>query len=691
MKDMANKKGLARSIPESNRTIQRSITSKKSYRLIPFLLILFFLIATSSVYVHSQPASASFAAEVTSRLDRLLASLSNFDHSDGEALSLELNELVFRFKDDSAIRPVIEKKLLDFFEKPVTLHARIAVSKPLSLVGSNESAKVLGRFLTDPEASDPARYVLERIPGEEIDRVFVESLKNASPAVIPGIISSLGHRRVSAAVPYLDELLRKKPSSPIAATIIEALGNIDNASADKILFDCLKSDDEKIRLLAVDSLLRTAQRQIAENRFESASSLADTLLKSRLLPWQKVAAWKIRIQAAGNKSWSLAASILKGKDELAQQAAIGLITELVSPSQISSLISFFNGLSPKRQVQFASALSSFSSSEVIDFLMKVSVQSTSAEVRTEAILSLGKAGDRRAVEFLAEKAAQAKGLEKNAARESLVALRGRGVDAVILELISKETDQTIKNELLLAACERNIRESGEFFLAEASNPSADPALISRGLRAFGDVSLAEKLLDITFKTGDENFREELENISGFWARNSARPEAGSAFFRNLLTGETEPEKQVILLRIIGKIGESSSLPIIRSFLDSSNTALREAAVKALSEWPEVEARDDLLHLARTSSDLKENVLAIRGLVRLTGAETYRRPQSVVAFVQELYFLCRRVEEKKLVLSVLPDFACTEGLEFCKSLINDPGVQAEAFLAADRIQQRLGKK
>jgi HEAT repeat protein len=691
MKKMTNKKSLADGILKLKKITQRSDINKKNYRLIPFFLSLFFLIVTFSVYVYSQPAAASTQTEELSRLDRLLASLSNFDHSQGEALSLELNELVFRFKDNAQMRPVIEKKLLEFFEKPVTLHARVAVSKPLSFVGGTESAEVLGRYLTDPEVSDPARYVLERIPGEEVDRAFLEALNNASPAVVPGIISSLGHRRARASVPYFEKLLQTRPLPEIRTAILEALGNVDDPESEKILANYLKVDDEKIRLLAVDSLLRIAQRQIGENRLDSANDVASLLLNSRLMPWQKMAAWKIRILAAGNESRSMIASVLKGKDELAQQAGISLIPQLVSSSDVSSLIGFFNQLSPKRRVQFASALSSFPSPEVRDFLMKVSVQSTSAQVRTEAILSLGKAGDQGVVEFLAKRAAQTKGSEKNASRESLVALRGKAVDEVILELISKETDQTVRNELLLAARERNIRAAREFFLAEASNPSADPSLVSRGLRAFGDVSLAENLLDITFKTEDENFQEELENILAFWAQNSARPEAGSAFFRNLLTRETRPEKQVILLRIIGKIGESSSLPLIRSFLDSSNLTLREAAVKSLSNWPEVEARDDLLYLARTSSDLKENVLAIRGLVRLTAAETYRRPRAVVNFLKELYSFCRRVEEKKLVLSVLPDFACREGLEFCESLKNDPEVRAEAFLAADKIQKRLGRK
>jgi hypothetical protein len=93
-------------------------------------------------------------------------------------------------------------------------------------------------------------------------------------------------------------------------------------------------------------------------------------------------------------------------------------------------------------------------------------------------------------------------------------------------------------------------------------------------------------------------------------------------------------------------------------------------------------------LARKTSDLKENVLAIRGLVRLTASQTYRQPEAATAFLKEIYSLSRRAEEKKLVLSTLPNFPCASGLEFCESLSNDPEVGQEARTAAEKIKQKL---
>lgn len=654
---------------------------------VSFVLLLSFLIAPLVVAGESRQNTSAARTELA-ELDRLLKSLETFDHSQGEGPSLQLERLIFKIKDDLGLKLQAEQKLLEFFKKPVSRDGRIAVSKPLSWIAGSESVKVLSAFLTDPEASDPARYVLERIPGEEADRALLEALEKSSPEFLSGIIGSLGRRRVEAAVPYFEKLLKKGPSPAATAGILEALGNLNRAEATNLLKNYIQSPDEKIRLAAVDSMVRIAQRQIKENRLEEAGKISGLLLGVKLEPAQKVAAFRLKILTAGPEAKSLLISVLKGKDEPLQAAAIGLIAEFFKQDELSSLLSTFNYILPPRQIQFISALSSYPEPQVREFLMKVISSQKDESVRIAALRTLGRVGDATTVEFLAERAAQAKAPEKTAARESLVFLPEKAVDQKILELLAASTSQEVKNELLFSACERNMVAARDFFLAEASNPAADRALVSRGLRAFGNLSLADKILEVAFSTQDETYREELVNILAIWAQNSARPDSKSAFFTQLLAKENDPEKVSVLVQVIGKIGERSSLPLIRKYLSDSPPPVKEAAVKALSDWPEVEALDDLLALARKTSDLKENVLAIRGLVRLTASQTYRQPEGATAFLKEIYSLSRRAEEKKLVLSTLPNFPCASGLEFCESLSNDPEVGQEARTAAEKIKQKL---
>lgn len=652
------------------------------------ILISLFLALSHAVSAGAASIQAAVNRSDLDRLDQVLKALEKFDHSQGEGPALELERLIFSLKDKPELKAAAEKRLLQFFAGQVTRDARIAVSKPLSWIAGAESVKALSPYLLNPDISDPARYVLERIPGEEADKALIEALEKAPASVLPGIISSLGHRRVEAAVPHLEKLLQKRPSPQVISNVMETLGNIGGDKAVHILSGYLKASDEGIRLRAVDSLLRVANRDINNEKFKQAAVIPDILLKAKLTPEERLASWRIKILAAGNGSKTQLQAALKGKDESARQAALMLFPKLVSQEEIASYLPLLSGGSENFQIQAAAAMSYYPVSAIREFLIDLASKSPSVNVRTEALVSLGKIGDGSTVEFLVQKAASARGKEKSAARESLLALRGKSIDGKILELLAASTQPDIRNELLLAACERNIRESREYFLKEAANTSADLALVSRGLRAFGDISLAEELLAVAFKTEDEAFRDELAAILAIWAKQSARPDARSTYFRNLLGKETDPARQALLITIIGKIGERNSLPLLRNYAKAQDPLIREAAIRALADWPEVEARDDLLEIARTSSSLKEKVLAIRGLVRLTASERYRQPEAVVESLKMIYALCPRAEEKKLVLSAFPDFACKPALDFCQSLASDPEVGPEAHTAIEKIAQRI---
>jgi hypothetical protein len=125
-----------------------------------FVLLLSFLIAPLVVAGESGQNTSAARTELA-ELDRLLKSLETYDHSQGERPSLQLERLIFKIKDDPGLKLQAEQKLLEFFKKPVSRDGRIAVSKPLSWIAGLESVQVLSAFLTAPEASDPARYVLD--------------------------------------------------------------------------------------------------------------------------------------------------------------------------------------------------------------------------------------------------------------------------------------------------------------------------------------------------------------------------------------------------------------------------------------------------------------------------------------------------------------------------------------------------
>jgi len=174
-----------------------------------------------------------------------------------------------------------------------------------------------------------------------------------------------------------------------------------------------------------------AGREIENRRYETASAIAGSLLKNQLTPPAKLAVWKVKILAAGENQNRELVAALKSRDESARRAALTLFPELVKSSEVEAYLPLLARLSDNLQVQVAAVLSKYPVLAVREYLMNLVEKGTSAEVRTEALHSLGKTGDSSNVEFLAMKAASARGKEKAAARESLAQMAGRMVDEKI--------------------------------------------------------------------------------------------------------------------------------------------------------------------------------------------------------------------------------------------------------------------
>jgi hypothetical protein len=221
-----------------------------------------------------------------------------------------------------------------------------------------------------------------------------------------------------------------------------------------------------------------------------------------------------------------------------------------------------------------------------------------------------------------------------------------------------------------------------------STEASDRLASIRGLRILADVDDFVPMLNLLPMLGDEVEKEELENTIAAAALKSGRLEWRAATVQGILAHTPTSSDREPLVRILGKIGDDGSLPLLRKFLDSGDARLIDSTVRALADWPTVTARDDLTALARSTSTLTHRVLAVRALVRLIGIESFRRPQAAVESLGEVLRLAGRAEERRLVIGLLADFACLEGLKMAESLAADTEVGAEARAAIGRIRERL---
>ncbi|OHB82007.1 MAG: hypothetical protein A2W31_05300 [Planctomycetes bacterium RBG_16_64_10] len=87
-----------------------------------------------------------------------------------------------------------------------------------------------------------------------------------------------------------------------------------------------------------------------------------------------------------------------------------------------------------------------------------------------------------------------------------------------------------------------------------------------------------------------------------------------------------PAGRAALLPALGRLGGSEALAVVRAAMNDPDGAIRDAAVRALSNWPAATVADQLMQLAREADQQPHRVWALRGLARVIARQGGTQPQ-----------------------------------------------------------------
>lgn len=629
-------------------------------------------------------------ASSLSAQDEILKKVAAYEYGQDEEILARLRDYVRANLNSPESRRHCEEKLAEFLSSKATLAAKMAVCRLLRVIGTSVSVPVLEGMLLQAETSDMARYALEKIPGASADRAFLQGLSRSSGKVRIGIISSLGQRKVQDSVPLLEKLLYGSDSSAAAAAAT-ALGQIATSEAASVLSKALAKTRGGLRTQAAASLLKCAEEFQAGEELKTAASIYGELLAANLPELIRQAAVKGMIAASGNASRELVIDMLKGKEKELYAPAISMVKDVFDESTIQEVCALLPGLPAESQVQLLPVLSLFRTEAVLS-AVSGAARSPESTIRVSALKALEKVGDASTVEFLARQAAKADGEEQMAARSSLWGLSGSDIDQAILLILVKASDPDIQNELITSVGERRIYAGKSLLLDKASSSSPKSRLPAiKALKDVASPSDMPLLINLLLKAKEETEQEETGNTLAAVAGKIPRPIGRANAIKEMLPSVKDIKGRCALYRVLGRIGDDSSLSLLRRALAEGSAEVYDASVRALADWPTIAPRDDLFQIAQTSSNPVHQVLALRAYLRMVEMEEHRSPQAAVRSLKEALAIARRPEEKKTILAILPRFACKDGLNLAESLKEDEGVKAEAIIALEKIKAELEKQ
>jgi len=555
----------------------------------------------------------------------------------------------------------------------------------LSIIGSPEAVPELAKLLPVEDMSHMARVGLERIPGPEASKALRDALGGVKGKLLIGVIGSIGERRDAEAAGALAALLND-PDPAVAAAAAIALGKIGGDVATKALAEARTKAPEKARPAVADAYLRCADHLVAAQKAEQAAAIYLEMYAATEPRNIRIAALRGLVYAKSPKAMPLITEALTGADAEMQAIATSFVRETKGEAETKAFADLLPKLSPKGQVLLIGALADRGDAAALPAIT-AAVKSEDAGVRVAALQALGQIGDAATIPLLVGIASAGQGPERQAAGTSLDRLRGQGIDAAILKCMDGAAPN-IRAELIRCLAARRYTEAMPTFLKAAED--ADAGVRVDALKALGTL-------------GDE---KALPAVVGFLVKAQAAPEmaAAATAAKDIAARMPDPDKRVepvlaalpgaseaakgCLLTVLGRLGGPKAIEAVRASLKDDKEPVREAALRALTAWPDATAAPDLMKLAKEAEKPNLRILALQGYVRAIGLPSQRPVDETLKMYGEAMALATRPEEKRLVLSGLGDVKAVAAVKMVAPCLDDAALKTEAAAAIVKLAGHL---
>ncbi len=392
-----------------------------------------------------------------------------------------------------------------------------------------------------------------------------------------------------------------------------------------------------------------------------------------------------RTRAATDAVVDMIIDLLKGTDNEMRMLALQQIREEVPGENATRrFVELLPELAPDVQTQFIDALGERGDASARPAIIEMLDSETKA-IRAVAVRALSALAVPADVPRLARLAATGSDAEQEAARYSLRRLRGKEMDAAMIETL-KTADPNSQVELMAALVDRKVREALPAALknVDNSNPTVRLAALN-ALGALGNETHAAMLV------------ERLKSATDASERRCAAVALRATCVRYRIKCEdavidgldgADAATRLLIMRLLPLTAGPKSLNEIVAHLEDKDQAVRAEAVRLLADWRNTNAIPHLKNLARSTDNLKNHVFAIRGLVRLAGPRE-GRPADIAA-LSDAMKLATRKEEKTLVLGTLGMVPTLESLTLAAAALDQHDIVEDAGLTAVLIAEKISE-
>jgi HEAT repeat protein len=377
--------------------------------------------------------------------------------------------------------------------------------------------------------------------------------------------------------------------------------------------------------------------------------------------------------------------VLHSSDYSLAAAAAHTSLEMPGGEVTSALASELATLPPDRQILVIQMLGGRADSRAFPALSAAAKEGPQP-VRLAAIRALAGLQDPAATPLLVDLLGDANQEVARQAQESLASIPGISVDEAVLGLIeSSQTNRRLAG-IELAARRRMPAAMSPMFKVASSGDPATREIAIRKLAELAPPSELPAFFQLLAKAQDPKDLEASEQaLSTMCAKTVGADNCTATIARRF--PNAEPNERCALLRVLGTVGGTKALQVVRTAVGETNAAVHTTAIRVLGSWNSLEAAPDLLELAQNSADPTDKTLCLRSYLSLASHTDFPADQRL-AMCRQAAPLVQKEEEKKQLLAASGNLSSMEALDLVKPYFEDTALKEEAATATVNICEKV---
>lgn len=539
----------------------------------------------------------------------------------------------------------IESKLHGILQAPdATPDAKGWACDMLRQIGTEASVAPVAALLGEKEICVRACNALQSIPSPKVDEALREALPRLAAVEQETVIQTIGARRDAKAVVLLAPLVGND-NEGVANEALFALGHIGTREA----ADVLKSmkPAETLRSARDQALLECAGGLLAAGQETEAAILFDLVYKKGSHYAVRGAALRGLIRCDPNRATELLMPALQAEDPHLRTAALQALGEMANDDLIVKALDQMKDLTPAQQVVL---LDSARGHAVLPAARRA-LKSDHADLRSAAIRCIARTGTVSEVSILVEAAAGAAG-ETAEVQNALVALKDPAVDGALVDLLGGDPKQV---RLAVAALNGRNARSAAANLIKLAGTCADDGVARELDSALAALAGPEHLKDLValLMTAPTSA---VGNAAAAALTTVGKASGNEDEVCRLLAAElpkASAKVRAAVLGVLPGLGNAQALALVREQLKAAQDAAGHIdAVRCLADWPDATPLDELLALAEETKDVQQNVLALRGVLRMLALPDVRERAEYNEYLKRALAAAQRDEEKRRIEQLL---------------------------------------